>query len=226
MLPYIAISQVIRSRRRSIGLEITPDARLIIRVPLRARAGVVEDIVDKKQQWIIRKLADARQRQDMSMRHEFREDEIFLFLGREYPLRLVDGTGPVLAFNQSFLLSRHYVSYGRQAFIRWYREQAAQIFPRRLRYFCRMSGQACRRLSIGAARHRWGSCSRGGAIRLNWRLVMAPPEIIDYVIAHETAHLIRQDHSPRFWREVERLYPGHARAGAWLRRNGSTLVFL
>ena len=72
-------------------------------------------------------------------------------------------------------------------------------------------------------RTRWGSCSSGGRLMFSWRLVMAPPEVLDYVAAHEVAHLIEMNHSPAFWAQVARICPDHARHRAWLRDRGADL---
>jgi predicted metal-dependent hydrolase len=85
------------------------------------------------------------------------------------------------------------------------------------------AGREAGRLSLRDTRSRWGSCSCRGDIMLSWRLVMAPPAILDYVAAHEAAHLVRMDHSRDFWRLVARLDPGHEAARGWLRREGASL---
>ncbi|MFN6979665.1 MAG: M48 family metallopeptidase, partial [Gemmobacter sp.] len=85
------------------------------------------------------------------------------------------------------------------------------------------AGRRYVRLVLRDTRSRWGSCTAQGALMFNWRLAMAPPAVLDYVAAHEVAHLVRMDHSPAFWAEVERLRPGHAADRAWLRRHGGAL---
>jgi predicted metal-dependent hydrolase len=85
------------------------------------------------------------------------------------------------------------------------------------------AGRCYSKLVLRDVRSRWGSCSAAGVLMFSWRLVMAPPEVLDYVAAHEVAHLVRMDHSPAFWAEVERLCPGHSGARRWLRQNGSAL---
>lgn len=79
------------------------------------------------------------------------------------------------------------------------------------------------RITLRDPRSRWGSCSSEGNLMFSWRLIMAPPEVLDYVAAHEVAHLVHMDHSPAFWAAVERLFPGHAAQRQWLRRDGSAL---
>lgn len=84
-------------------------------------------------------------------------------------------------------------------------------------------GRGYRSLTLRDTRSRWGSCSSRGDLMYSWRLVMAPPEVLDYVAAHEVAHLERMDHSPAFWALVDRLFPGHAACRRWLRENGERL---
>ncbi|MCC5975692.1 MAG: M48 family metallopeptidase [Rubellimicrobium sp.] len=84
-------------------------------------------------------------------------------------------------------------------------------------------GRRYGRITLRDTRSRWGSCSVQGDLMYSWRLIMAPPEVLDYVAAHEVAHLAEMNHSPAFWAVVERLYPGHADCRTWLRRHGDSL---
>jgi predicted metal-dependent hydrolase len=84
-------------------------------------------------------------------------------------------------------------------------------------------GRGFGRLTLRDTRSRWGSCSSAGDLMFSWRLVMAPPEVLDYVAAHEVAHLAHMHHGPAFWAEVRRLYGDHRAARGWLRREGAAL---
>ena len=107
---------------------------------------------------------------------------------------------------------------------RWYRRMAREEISARLDRACAALGVSYTRLSIRDQRTRWGSCSRSGAISFNWRLLLAPEPVLDYVIWHEVCHLRVMDHSPRFWSLVARSLPGLPRTRRWLKRNGGTLV--
>ncbi|WP_299364488.1 SprT family zinc-dependent metalloprotease [uncultured Paracoccus sp.] len=85
-------------------------------------------------------------------------------------------------------------------------------------------GRGFAAITLRDTRSRWGSCTHDGRLMFSWRLAMAPPAVLDYVAAHEVAHLAHMDHSPRFWGEVERLLPEHAAHRAWLRRHGGDLL--
>jgi hypothetical protein len=107
---------------------------------------------------------------------------------------------------------------------RWYRRAArAEIAPR-LDRACEQTGSAYTKLTIRAQRTRWASCSRTGAMSFNWRLLLAPEPILDYVVWHEVCHLEVMDHSPRFWALLASRCPDCRRQASWLRRHGSTLV--
>lgn len=84
-------------------------------------------------------------------------------------------------------------------------------------------GRGVRAIALRDTRSRWGSCTHDGRLMYSWRLAMAPPEVLDYVAAHEVAHLAHMDHSPRFWAVVAQLCPGHLRHRAWLRANSAAL---
>jgi predicted metal-dependent hydrolase len=92
------------------------------------------------------------------------------------------------------------------------RDRAREVFLERLVHYSAALGVALPRLALSAARTRWGSCSLKSGIRLNWRLIHFPRPVIDYVVAHELAHLREMNHSPRFWSVVEQLYPDYRTA--------------
>ncbi len=103
------------------------------------------------------------------------------------------------------------------------REQARRDLPFRLHELAAQHGLVVSRVSIRNQRSRWGSCGRDGHICLNWRLVLMPPEVRDYVLVHELMHLRRMDHSPAFWRLVAEAMPDYAAARQWLRRHAPAL---
>jgi len=107
----------------------------------------------------------------------------------------------------------------------FYRERAREYFADRLDYYTEQMGVEYEQLELRNQRTRWGSCSTGGTISLNWRLVMAPEEIIDYLIVHELAHLTEQHHGAEFWQLIKEHIPEHKQRAAWLERNSVRLIF-
>ncbi|HEX8086323.1 MAG TPA: SprT family zinc-dependent metalloprotease [Solirubrobacteraceae bacterium] len=112
----------------------------------------------------------------------------------------------------------------RPALERWYRRMAAREIAPRLDHAVQQLGTRYTTLTIRNQRTRWGSCSSNGAMSFNWRLLLAPEDVLDYVVWHEACHLIVLDHSPRFWSLLESHVPGYAEPRRWLRRHGQTLV--
>ena len=107
---------------------------------------------------------------------------------------------------------------------RWFRRAARVEIEPRLDRACAVAGTSYSRLSIRGQRTRWASCSRSGAMSFNWRLLLAPEAVLDYVVWHEVCHLEVMDHSPRFWRLLESRSPGYREQVRWLRAHGATLV--
>jgi hypothetical protein len=107
---------------------------------------------------------------------------------------------------------------------RWYRRAAQREIKPRLDRACRVAGSSYSRLSIRGQRTRWASCSRDGAMSFNWRLLLAPEPVLEYVVWHEVCHLEILDHSPRFWALLGRRCPEYREHARWLRRHGATLV--
>ena len=104
------------------------------------------------------------------------------------------------------------------------RAEARRILSARAREKAAAMGAQVTALRVADTRSRWGSCARGGRLSFSWRLVMAPPEIVDYVVAHEVAHIAHHDHGDAFWAQVDRLTPHRVHAQAWLRREGPALL--
>jgi predicted metal-dependent hydrolase len=112
----------------------------------------------------------------------------------------------------------------RPALERWYRRAAREEIGPRLDRACAVADTSYARLTIRGQRTRWASCSRNGAMSFNWRLLLAPEAVLDYVVWHEVCHLEVMDHSPRFWALLGRHCPDYRDQARWLRRHGATLV--
>ena len=209
---------VIRSNRRTLTLQIAPDASLIIRAPKRASAEYIRQTVQSKMPWILKRQRLARQSFRPPVKYV--DGEEFLYLGTLYKLLVVSDTNIPLVFNdKEFLLSESYLPKASQLFKAWYKKRALEIITNRIKPYVEMTGLKYNRISITSAKKRWGSCSLKGNINFSWRLVMTPLMVIDYVIVHELAHLEEHNHSSRFWNKVRVLFPNYLQAKQWLRDN-------
>ena len=214
----IPVEKIIRSRRRTIGLEVTPAATLIVRAPLRAPAAYIEEVIRQKRSWILRKFDEMKQR-PLSPCYEYAEGEVFFFLGRAYPLHIVDHDSMTIECGERLYASRLLMPDIRNHLKRWYMKEARKEIQARCMWFSMKTGHVPATFRITDARHRWGSCTHNGGLNFSWRLIQAPPDIIDYVVVHELVHISQPDHSKKFWAKVQKILPDYVCRKKWLREN-------
>ena len=209
-----------RARRRTIGLSI--DHRgLRVGAPLRASLSDIENLIRRHAEWVERKLDEWRSRPQPG-RLALTDGTQLPFLGGMLTLRLARGTNQAIwsptADRQTVLtLCLRTPAVAPRLLENTLRARARECFEARLLFFSARLGLPQPPLTLSAARTRWGSCNRRGAIRLNWRLIFLPEHLVDYVVAHEVAHLLEMNHGPRFWQTVGRLYPDYQAARNALR---------
>ncbi|MFH1227405.1 MAG: SprT family zinc-dependent metalloprotease [Planctomycetota bacterium] len=219
----IEISKIIRSRRRTITLQVCRDAALVVRAPFNTGDDYIRRLVEQKRAWISGKQALInRQRQSIKPK-AFTDGEEFLYLGGAYKLYLTDDRKPPLSLMDAFYLSKDCRPGARQLFLEWYKKQAKNKVTERVNLYSTQAGLKPNKIKITNAQKRWGSCSRDGNLSFSWRLIMAPLPVIDYVVAHEVAHLEHHNHSRRFWNKVAVLSPHYKQHRKWLRANDHLL---
>jgi predicted metal-dependent hydrolase len=213
-IPY-TVRRSARARRVRVNVHAHSGVEVVLpaRAPERAAAAAISEL----RPWIERRLAEA---QEVRRRIAARAGTV-PYLGAS--LRLVPQTGRTRVHRDGELLL---VPAGdaRRALERFYRRAArAEIAPR-LDRATALAGSRYTALDIRAQRTRWASCSPGGRMSFNWRLLLAPERVLEYVVWHEVCHLEVLDHSRRFWMLLERHWPSYRQEREWLRRNGATLV--
>lgn len=220
----VKIDKIIRSKRRTVALQVARDATLIVRAPELTTMDIIQRIVAKKSDWIRRKQEYVRKTYAQPSVKEFVNGEGFLYLGETYRLHIVaDQTEPV-RFDKGFYLSLVEVDHARPIFLDWYKCEAKKVIKRRADWHARKAGFEYNQIKITDAKKRWGSCSPKGNLNFSWRLVMAPNRVIDYVVAHELAHLRHKSHSKDFWKTVAVMVPGYESAIDWLKINNDVLT--
>jgi len=220
----IKIDTVIRTRRRTISLEIKRDGCLIVRAPLFTTPGQIERLVRQKEDWIREKQELVRQYSLDNPARKFIAGEEYPYLGKSYPLEIVGNQDHALILRDKFYLAEFASVNAKAVFIDWYKTQAALEIRDRVEVYAQLNGYAFKRFRITSAKTRWGSCGPHGSLNFSYRLVMAPIEIIDYVVVHEIVHLGIKNHSKTFWGEVQNLMPDYAVHRRWLKENGHRLT--
>jgi predicted metal-dependent hydrolase len=227
---------LIRSRRRTLGIEINHERGVLVRAPFRMPEARIETFVHKMTPWVVRHLAKMRQIAEASPPRRFISGESLLYLGESYRLRVVaNGQEPAAITMQGRELivtvncrldEQGQCLAVKNSLTDWYQQQAGIIFAERLALFGGKTGLRPERIKLRRQRCRWGSCTTDKTIILNWLLVLAPLPVIDYVAAHELCHLKVHSHSPDFWRCLDHVLPDYKEHRKWLRLNGRSLCII
>jgi predicted metal-dependent hydrolase len=221
MLAMQEIPYTVRRSERARRVRVTVDPARGVEVVLPRRAAEREAAAAIRElwPWIERRVAELdRVRATVAAR-----GQTVPYLGRALALRPEPGRTRVHRKGDQLLVPGD-DDGGREALERWYRRAARTEIAPRLDSACEQSGTRYTKLTIRGQRTRWASCSRGGAMSFNWRLLLAPEPVLDYVVWHEVCHLEVMDHSPRFWALLGRHCPDYRDHARWLRRHGATLV--
>ena len=230
-----------RSKRRSIGFLINEDG-LRITAPRWVTIAAIEVAIHEKQRWILRKLSERKERTLRKPKPEliWRDGATIPYLGKEMVLRTItestiemhgDARMKISAdirFDpEAYELRLYLPQHASEQLIKdsvlsWLKKQATNEFNQRLPGFAEKLNVRYHSMSLSSAATRWGSCTSQGKIRLNWRLIHFSPFVIEYVIAHELAHLKEMNHSPRFWATVESVFPDYDIARHQLRQHATS----
>ena len=200
-----------RRGRRGVGLKVD-ETGLTVSAPSTMPLAKIELLVRESERWVLRKIAEWRSRQVPSV--TWHDGSPFPYLGRTLVLRLAEGRRGCteLAGEELRITVRAAVEAEvKRGVIGWYKRAALAHLAERMHILSAAAGLAPPKVLISAAMARWGSCNTRREVRLAWRLVKAPAELIDYVICHELAHLRQMNHSPAFWAEVARQCPDYRR---------------
>lgn len=179
---------LVRSARRTIAIQISPDGSVTVRAPRRCSRAALAEFVAEKRDWITRKQEELRERAALRQEKEAEQPRLS------------------------------------EAEYQRYRELAGRVIARRAEEYARQMQVTYKRITIRDQKTRWGSCSVKGNLNFNWRLILAPAEVLDYVVVHELAHLKEMNHSWRFWKQVETVMPDFAKHRLWLKQNGDMLM--
>lgn len=210
--------QLIRSKRKTLSLKINSNAELIVRAPNRLSVKKIEQFIKEKSNWIDKKSTSIQTKK--SQKPNYIEGEKFLYLGSEYPLSVNTSHAKGLCFDgQMFSLDIG----GEKEFLAWYKAAFKKVALPRLNYYADLYQLNYQQVRLKMQKTLWGSCSGVNNINLNYLLIMAPMNVIDYVIVHELAHTKIKNHSKDFWQLVESMLPKYKASKSWLKEHGYKL---
>jgi hypothetical protein len=216
------------SRAKHVRLEVRIKTGLTVVIPSSYRIEELFDLLRKKSRWILGKLAEYGKGQLFAAEKKLKNGDSIPYLGRH--LKVVERHNPSKAVSVRLEKNQLLINLGsRNGHLNlivewWYRQQAEKFIKNRADELCSLVGVTYDRLSIRRAKTRWGSCSRKGNLSFNWKLMMVPEPVIDYVIVHELAHLKEMNHSKNFWKLVDKHCPQWRKYRRWLNAQEAELT--
>lgn len=199
-------------RRRALEITVGRAGELTLSAPVEVSDARLRDFVQRKRMWVYKQLArkDALYRE--TPRKIFTDGEGFLYLGRNYRLRLVDDSqtdAAVKLQHGRLIMPKGLAPDGRTHLLRWYCRCAKPWLSKKVHDFADRMEVSPSDVRVQDLGYRWGSCGKGGGLYFHWKIILLPPRIAEYVVVHEMAHLHEPHHTPQFWRRVERAMPNY-----------------
>ena len=215
--------QIVRSARKTIGLEIQENGEILLRAPLRASERGLKAFVREKNAWLDKNVKKQKQSFAKRPRRRFEHGEEFLYLGDPIRLCIVEKSKKAFCWDVDFVLASNAQHKAESIMKRWFKSRARFIFNDRAEFYAPLMGVGFENVKLSSAKTRWGSCGSKNTLNFNWRLVMAPMEVIDSVVIHELAHCKHKNHGKHFWKLVTNHCPNYKRHDRWLKKNSPLL---
>ncbi len=208
------------TRKKTMHIVIERDGTVSVQVPDGMEEERILGILKKKEYEIHKKLVYWKELNKEQIERKFVSGQSFMYLGKNYNLHLVEGQKRNLLFKDGKFLLSISSKYPKEAFVYFYKKQSKLRIEERLLLFLDSVQRKPGKVEIRELPTRWASCTPAGNIYFNWRCVMAPIVVLDYLIIHELVHLEHPNHSRAFWDQVSALCPNYQKHEQWLKRNG------
>ena len=230
-IPFIVTRK--KGRFTSVTMRVKPDGVVYVTAPRLMPQFVLNQILRSREDWFRKQLS--RYSQQKKDAKQYKSGESILYLGKEYPIELhvsYEHLVTRIEFKQNtfhiFVHAGHsetkQIELIQKTLKRWFMSEGKAYLIQRANYFASLIGMDYTSLTLKTVSSIWGSCSRDQKLTFNWKLILTPPEIIDYVVAHEISHLKHKHHQKSFWDQVELFDPDHKKHRAWLRKNSSNIT--
>lgn len=212
--------QIIRSRRRSISVEITREGAIVVKAPILAPKFIVNQFLRERADWIEKTYAKISQKK--AVKKQYVEGEEFLFLGKTYKLKLYDGIK--IGFRDNYLyFPKASLFRAEKELTMWYLQQANILITKRVNFHAKKMDAEYEDLLFSDTKSKWGTCFPDNSLQFNWRLIMTPLMVLDYVVIHELTHTTEKNHGDAFWRKVRLYTPAYKQHRKWLSDNAHLL---
>ena len=223
--------ELIRSKRKTIAISFDRDGNLCVKAPYFVSKRTIEQFVKEKEDWILAtaKRLKNQKMQEIANRKKLENGDILSYLGDKKVLTVLREErqrGKVISTPGRMIMHIPYdadYEMKKQLLEKWYRKEAADILSVKAEEFSKQLKVTYKDIRIKDQKSRWGSCSSKGNLNFNYKIIMAPEVVCDYVVIHELCHLVHMNHSPEFWALVESICPGYKQYVKWLKENGNQL---
>ncbi len=214
-MPTIPSPIIVRSMRRTVSLYITPSGKLLVKAPFLVPERVIKNFILKKEDWILRTLQKLGKRK--VNRKTYQKGEEFLYLGDKY--KLLIGDFKEISITKSLNFPSFLSFRIKKELTNWYIKKAKEVITKQVDYMSKKMNVKFKSLRFSDTSSKWGSCSPDNSLQFNWRLIMTPIIVLNYVVIHELTHTIEKNHSQRFWSKVDQYTPAFKQHRKWLENN-------
>ena len=209
------------NRRKTVSIFIERDGSIKVLAPVTATDGKVEAAVKSKEYLIFAKLAKWKELNQGKVKREFVNGQSFLYLGRNYRLKIVDDQDVPLKISGGFFyLDSNYLIKAEKVFKKFYRAKTEIKILERLKLIEGKVNHKPSSIKVLELQNRWASWTPKNGLNFHWKCVMAPVSVLDYIIMHEIVHLKYPNHSTEFWNELDKIMPNFREQENWLKTNG------
>lgn len=215
-------------KRKNIEISVEPPDVIQVAAPMGTAEEVILEKVRSKAKWIVERLYFYKDMEYRKAEKEYVNGEAFLYMGRNYSLQIElneEQRVPEVSMYRGKIVVRAQKNGTsiNQAIEQWYRQKTLEKVNERLKYYQHYFDVSPRSIRVKDQKKRWASCSINGDLLFNWRCVMAPARILDYIIVHELCHLVYSNHSQQFWDAVASILPDYVQRKEWLKNYGIKL---
>lgn len=218
--------EVVFRKRKTLSIEIEAPRKITVISPEGKSENEILEAVKTKSKWIVQKFFEIREMQYTKRDKQYVNGESFIYMGRNYSLQIILDEKVYFPKAKLFRGKFYVTSYTKdqdiikQTLENWYRDKAKEKINERIEYYQSQFDVKAKKVVIKDQEKRWGSCTKDNQLLFNWKCIMAPSPVLDYIVVHEMCHMVHMNHSKDFWHLLKRVLPDYEQRKNWLRDNG------
>ncbi len=217
---------VIFANRKTLTIEVEAPKSITVVAPEGKTAEEIIETVQSKSKWIVQKLFEIREMEYRKRDKQYVNGESFIYMGRNYSLQIIldeKNTFPEAKMVRGKFMVTNITKDPetvKKAIENWYWDKAKRKVNERVKYYQSQFDMKPKRVIIKDQKKRWASCTKDHQLMFNWKCIMAPSPVLDYIVVHEMCHMVHMNHSKEFWHLIKRILPNYEQRKDWLKNNG------